>query len=153
MKLNYFIIPLITIVTAWLGSYLTSGGMTWYKTINLSVWIPSGAFIGAVWTVLFILATISALIVWNSEISDERLALIVIVFILNALLNVGWSLLFFNLHFIGWAVLEAGILGLSVLALIILIWPISALASVLLIPYAIWVAFATYLTYSVYLLN
>ncbi|MFA6552425.1 MAG: TspO/MBR family protein [Candidatus Paceibacterota bacterium] len=153
MKINYIFIPLITIATAWIGNYLTFGGMAWYKTINLPSWTPPGFIIGTVWTILFILAAISAIIVWNAEMPDEKLALIVIFFVVNALLNIGWSLLFFNLHLIGASVFEAGFLGLSVLALVIFIWPVSVLAAALLIPYFLWVSFATYLTYSVWIIN
>lgn len=154
MKPNYIIIPLVAILTATIGSLITSGGMDWYKQINLPAFTPPGSFIGTVWTVIFILAAISALIVFNKAVGTPSLEKsIAVVFILNALLNVTWSLLFFNLHFIGAAVWEAGLLGLSVIALIILIWPISKFAAWLLVPYAAWVAFATYLTYTVWTLN
>lgn len=154
LKLNYVVIPLITIITAVVGSSFTSSGMGWYRTINLPTWTPEGGVIGMVWTVIFILSTISALLVWNKiPHKNKRFSLIVAVFILNSVLNVFWSDLFFNLHLIGLAVLEAAALGLSVIALIILIYPFSRLAAWLLVPYALWVTFATYLTYSIYLLN
>ena len=156
MKLNYIIIPLITILTALSGSLLTSRAMGWYKNINKPSWTPPGSLIGAVWTVIFILAMISALIVWNDSISSVqvgRFKLIIAIFILNAVLNVFWSLLFFNQHLLAPAIFEAGLLGASVIALVILIWPFSALAASLLIPYAAWVSFATFLTYKVWSLN
>lgn len=153
MKINYFIIPLITVLVASIGGLMTSRGMNWYETIHLPSWTPKGSFIGTVWTLLFVLATISALIVWNTAFRDNRFWLIVILFLANAVLNVFWSFLFFNQHLIGLAVFGAGLLGLSVVALILLVWPVSVLASVLLIPYALWVGFATYLTYAVWTLN
>ncbi|MFA6533716.1 MAG: TspO/MBR family protein [Patescibacteria group bacterium] len=152
MKLNYFLIPLFTIAVAWFGSLITSRGMAWYRTINLPAWTPAGGVIGAVWTVIFLLATISALLVWNGH-RPERLAWIFGLFILNGLLNFAWSYLFFGQHLLGAAVWEAGALGLSVVGLIILIWPLSRLAAGLLLPYAAWVTFATYLTYNVWSLN
>jgi len=158
MKANYIIIPLITIITAGVGSWITSAGMDWYHKIKLPAFTPSGSFIGMVWTIIFILAAISALLVWNSRMvlpgSFYMLKEgVMTLFILNAVLNVVWSLLFFNMHFIAAAAWEAGLLGLSVVALFILIWPISRLAAWLLAPYAAWVAFATYLTYTVWALN
>ena len=74
-------------------------------------------------------------------------------FAVNAMLNVTWSLLFFNLHLIDMAVYEAAMLGLSVVIISALCWQISRAASLLLVPYAAWVAFATYLTYIVSSLN
>ena len=120
LKTNYIVIPLITIATISVGSWITSAGMNWYKTINLPQFTPPGSFIGMVWTTLFILATISALIVWN-KIVRQRKIIIGSAFILNVLLNVGWSFLFFGLHLIGPAIYEAALLGMSVLVLIILI--------------------------------
>jgi len=153
MKPNYLVIPALTFLIASFGSWLTGQGMNWYKTINLPAWTPPGSIIGTVWTVIFILATISALIVWNRCYTEKNFWLIIFIFIINAFLNVGWSYLFFNLNLIGPAIIEAGVLGLSVLALIILIWPYSAAAAILLLPYMLWVFFATYLTYSIWLLN
>ncbi|MFH1427428.1 MAG: TspO/MBR family protein [Patescibacteria group bacterium] len=153
MKLNYFIIPIITIFVATLGSYLTSQGMDWYKSINLPSWTPPGGVIGAVWTLIFILGTISALIFFNKAEHNSLFNWIIIVFIINAFLNVFWSYLFFYQHLISPAIFEAATLAASVIILIILIWPISRLAASLLIPYATWVMFATYLTYSVWLVN
>jgi len=153
MKLNYIIIPLVTFLTAAAGSLLTSGGMAWYKNINKPPWTPPGSVIGAVWTIIFILGTISALIAWNRLPLDNRFKWIVIIFILNAILNVLWSWLFFNQQQLGLAVFEAGLLGISVVVLIVLIWPLSAWSASLLIPYAAWVSFATFLTYKVWSLN
>jgi len=155
MKLNYIVIPLITILVAVLGNLFTSSGIDsgWYDSITKPAWTPAGSIIGAVWTLLFILATISALIVWNKAPRSRRFWWIVGVFLINAVLNVFWSFLFFNQHLLGAAIWEAGLLGLSVVALVVLIWPISRLASALLIPYAAWVFFAAYLTYSIWALN
>lgn len=153
-KLNYLIIPLITIVTALTGSWFTSVGMWWYATIRLPGWTPPGSVIGAVWTVIFLLATVSVLLVWNKiSHKNPKFDLIVVGFLLNALLNIFWSDLFFYQHQIGPAVIEAAVLGLSVLGLIILIYPLSQRAAWLLAPYALWVIFATYLTFSVWRLN
>jgi len=83
----------------------------------------------------------------------KRIPLIMAAFILNAMLNVGWSWLFFSLHLIGWAAWEAILLEASVIVLIVLIRPISRVAAGLLVPYAAWVAFATVLTFIIWQLN
>lgn len=153
MKLNYIIIPLIVFLVAFAGSLITSGGMDWYKTINLPAWTPPGSVIGAVWTTIFILSAISALIVWNGFSRGRRFSWIFIIFIINALLNIFWSYLFFGKNLFYFAFWEAGFLFISVILLVILIRPVSRLAAILLYPYAIWVAFAAYLTYTVWMLN
>ena len=155
MKANYIIIPLITILVALTGSVLTGWGIAWYHGLNFMSWTPSGMLIGIVWTILFILSTVSALIVYNQKnrAGESAFWLIMILLAVNAALNIMWSFIFFTLHFLSLAIIGAFILGLSVAALIILIWPRTKLAAILLIPYAGWVFFATYLTYSIWLLN
>lgn len=153
MKPNYLLIPLVTIIAALSGSWITSAGMLWYHKIHLPGWTPAGSLIGIVWTILFILATISALLVYNLIPKGKKRRQIMYAFLINAILNAGWSALFFGWHLVGWAIIEAAILALSVLALIILTWPRSKAAAVMLMPYLAWVCFATYLTYSVWSLN
>lgn len=153
MKPNYIIIPLITIATAVIGSFLTSAGMDWYRTLKLPSIAPGGGIIGSVWTVIFILSTISALIVWNSASRTNLFWWIIGIFVVNAILNVLWSYIFFFSHGIGPALIEMVFLEISVLALCVLIWPYSKIASILIWPYAIWVCFATYLTYNIWILN
>lgn len=152
MTLNYLIIPLVTLATALGGSWITNGGMEWYKTIKLPSIAPAGSFIGMVWTIIFILATISAILFWNSG-RGVNFKLIVALFIANALLNVLWSTLFFGFGQIGWSIVEMIVLNLSNLALIILLWQGNLASALLLVPYFLWVSFATYLAYSIWGLN
>lgn len=153
MKINYLIIPCIVLLVSFLGGKITGVGMEWYKTINIPSWTPPGWVIGLVWTVIFILGAISVILFWNLQFKPNYFYWVIGLFILNVILNIFWSYLFFGQHLIGLAVIEAITLGLSVLALIILIWPLSKLSASLLIPYCGWTFFASYLTYSVWLLN
>lgn len=153
IKLNYLVIPLITIFTALSGSLLTSKGMGWYKTINLPEIAPAGSFIGSVWTIIFILSAWSAILFWNKKESDKNAKIIITLFIANALLNIFWCFLFFGIHLIGWSIAEMIILNLVNLALIILLWKKHLFPALLLTPYFIWVSFATYLAYSIWKLN
>jgi len=155
LKRNYLLIPLITILVSYTGSIFTSMGINsgWYDLINKPSWTPPGSVIGIVWTIIFILSTISALIVWNKLEKDKRFWRIIYLFVINAGLNVFWSFLFFAQGLMGLAMIEAALLGISVYILIYLIWPESKLAASLLIPYALWVSFATFLNYSIWILN
>lgn len=150
MVLGYFLIPLTTIITAVVGIIFTKSGMIWYQGINLPTWTPPGQFIGFVWTTLFVLATASALIVWQKQ---KKITLIIPLFLLNAFLNVTWSFLFFFHNLILTSAIEAIFLALSVLLLASIIWPISRIASYLLVPYFLWTSFAAFLTFVVWRLN
>jgi tryptophan-rich sensory protein len=154
MKVNYVTIPAVTLLVALTGSYFTNNGLNdWYQSLALPTWTPAGNIIGLVWTTIFILSTISALLVWNRLAHKGNFNWIIGLFIVNAILNVGWSYLFFSQHLIGAAIIEAALLGLSVVGLIFFIWPLVRSAAILLVPYALWVFFATYLTYCVWILN
>lgn len=152
LNASYLIIPLAVILVAVAGSSITTGGMDWYRTIRLPSWTPPGAVIGAVWTTIFALTAASAVIAWNGAAKEARLA-IAIAFVVNGFLNVLWSYLFFGLHLMSAATAEAGLLAFSVVAVIVLVWPVSRVAAALLFPYAGWASFATYLTYRVWTIN
>lgn len=154
-KPNYLTIPGITLTVAVLGNFFTSAGIKsgWYGSIVTPSWTPEGSLIGLVWTVIFILTTISALIVWNKHADYKDFSYIIGLLIINAFLNFSWSFLFFTSHFIGVAIIDAVLIATSVAALIYLIWPRSKIAATLLIPYFLWANFATYLNYAIWILN
>lgn len=156
---NFIVIPVITLIVAISGSIITAAGMDWYKTINLPSFTPPGSTIGMVWTLIFILSTLSALFYWNIHKPWGRIPrtsnfwITISLFLMNGILNILWSVLFFGQHNIIAAFFEAIVLGLTVIGLIVLIFPKSKLSSALLLPYAIWVGFASFLTWNVYMLN
>ncbi|MFA4942977.1 MAG: TspO/MBR family protein [Patescibacteria group bacterium] len=94
-KPNYIIIPLITILVAAIGNLITSMGMSWYNSLNFPAFVPSGSFIGLVWTIIFILTTISALRFYNKFDNSPNFTVISLLFFNNAFLNIFWSSLFF----------------------------------------------------------
>ncbi len=154
MRRNYFVIPGIVAAVSVIGSRFTTQGMDgWYEQLVLPPWTPPGSVIGVVWTTIFILAAISALLWWNRPQREFRRRVVLIAFIANAVLNVGWSAVFFTLHRTEAAVVVAALLAFSVAVLMYLLWPISRLSSVLLAPYAGWVTFATYLNYVIVTMN
>jgi tryptophan-rich sensory protein len=153
LKLNYLFIPLFVVITASAASYFADVGRAWYKTINLPQWTPSNSIMVIAWITIFILTSISILIVWNKYSSQKGFGIIISLFVLNALLNVGWNILFFTQQQIGLAFFQAILLASNVILLIALIWKFCPLAACLLFPYSIWVVFATVLTYNVWMLN
>lgn len=153
MKPNYFIIPFATIAVSAIGSWITSDRLQWYRlSIVQPGWTPTGATIGFVWTVIYICAMIAALIAYNKCKPEERI-IIVGLFVINAILNVMWSALFFGGQMIGFAAVETIALDVSVAVLIGKIWTISRIGAWLLVPYLAWGTFAAYLNYIIWTLN
>jgi tryptophan-rich sensory protein len=172
-KWNYIFIPLVTVLVMLLGSYVTQGGMSWYdaELVKPSLNPPKWVFPIA-WNVIFLLTTFSALIIWNTfpheaaglkrlmnvlfHREDEealRFRLIFWFFSLNAVLNVFWSWLFFSKRWILGAFIEMIFLQVTIWAIIFLSYKKNRGAALLLLPYAAWVLFATFLTWQIYALN
>ena len=154
IKPNYFIIPLVTIGVALLGNYFTSQGVNgWYDELAKPEWTPGGAFIGAMWTFLYVLVTVIVLKFWNKFKGSNNFKIIIGLFVLNALLNATWSMLFFGFNLLGFSLIHIVALNLTIIALMVLIWPKSKFLSIGLIPYTGWVFVASVLNYFIWTLN
>jgi tryptophan-rich sensory protein len=125
----------------------------WYYALKKPFFQPPDWTFGPAWTVIFTLTAIAGVRTWEARPPLRRWAVILALFTANGLLNILWSLLFFTLHRPDWALGEVGGLWLSVLGLIVVIWPYSPRAGWLLVPYLIWVAFAAILNLAVVQLN
>lgn len=145
-------IPFIAVLIAFAGSGMTRANLPWYKTIKKPSWTPPGSVIGIVWTIIYVLTSASALIVWNLY-GDLASITVSMLFLANSALNVGWSYIFFVRHALGLAIIEMCLLNVTTIALMYIIWPLSTLAALLLLPYVLWVIFATYLAVRVKLMN
>jgi tryptophan-rich sensory protein len=141
------------IITASSASYFADTGRSWYQTINLPDWTPSNSVMVLAWTVIFILTSLSILIIWNKYSSEKKFGLVISLFIINAVLIVGWNILFFSHQMMGLAFFQAILLIMNLVLLVVLIWRFSPLAAYLLFPYSAWVLFSTILTLNVWILN
>ena len=153
---KYLVIVAVTFLVAIGGGFITEANLGWYGNLNLPPGIPGGNTYSIAWTLIYILVAISAILVWTLKLRgnlQKRRKLLTYTFIANATLNLLWPFIFFGLHNIGLALFEAILLKISIIALIVLAWPIHRISAILLIPYLCWVTFATYLTYSVFMLN
>lgn len=153
MKLNYFLIPLFIISISYFGGGITSQNMGWYKTLALPAIAPPGYFIGIVWTIIYVLAGASAILFWNKNKNDSGFRIIALWFIVNGLLNLFWSFVFFKAHLLGWAIVEMSFLNATTIVLIWRLWKNNKISAWLLLPYVAWVSFATYLAFLIWKLN
>ena len=152
-NLSVIIIVAAVFSVVFAGGHFSSMNRDWYEALNKPAWQPPNWVFPVVWTILFALMAISAILVWNARPRRPLAYLTILAFLVNGFLNIGWSYFFFANKLIFPAAYEAMLLFLSVVLIMILAWPISRLASLLLIPYALWTAFATYLTLTIYRLN
>ena len=139
---------LITEGTGILGSIFTSSSVkTWYVTdIVKSPFNPPSWVFAPVWTLLFLLMGISLYLVWQKKNN-------LFWFWIQLILNLFWSVLFFGLRSPQFAFYEILILWLAILMTIIKFRQYNKTASMLLWPYLAWVSFASFLNYSIMILN
>jgi tryptophan-rich sensory protein len=125
----------------------------WFEALQKPTWNPPGYLFGPVWTVLYLLMGISAWLVWKypQPINKKRTALIY--FAIQLVLNFWWSIFFFNFHSSLLALIDIVFMLFFISLTIYEFSKISKLAAWLLLPYLIWVSFATALNASIWYLN
>ena len=140
------------IFIAGLGGTLTDTG-PWYQDLRKPPWQPPDWLFGPAWTLIFALATVSAVYAWRSARDRVQREWVIGLFALNGFLNVLWSTLFFALRRPDWALIEVVFLWLSILLPVVVFWRRARPASLYLLPYLAWVGFAAFLNLTVVRLN
>jgi tryptophan-rich sensory protein len=125
---------------------------TWYAGLNKPSFNPPNWIFGPMWTMLYLLMGISFYLIWKLPVSKLRNQAI-LVFGLQFILNFFWSIIFFSMHQIGWAFVEIIAMWVFILLTILQFRKLSVSAAVLLIPYLLWVSFASLLNGSIWQLN
>ncbi len=125
---------------------------SWYRNLKKPSWQPPDFVFPLAWTTIFILEAASAVIGWRAT-SGGAAALLVALYVVNGLLNIFWSYLFFKRHRPDWGLREVPLLWLSILAPMIMLSIYAGLAWILLLPYLLWVSIAAYLNYTIVRLN
>lgn len=140
------------IAVAALGTLMTDLS-DWYYGLQKPVWQPPDWAFGPAWTLIYALTTIAGVLAWtNSDTKISRQNLLIL-FLLNATLNVTWSLLFFRLQRPDWALWEVVPFWGSIILLIVACARRHKLAAWLLLPYLAWVSFAASINLSIVRLN
>jgi len=141
----------IPLIAAGIGSFFTTKSIpNWYAALQKPAFNPPNWIFGPVWTILFIMMGIALYLVWTSGKANNAALWI---FGIQLGLNVLWSILFFGMQSPLWAFVDIIALWLAILATIISFYSVSAIASYLLIPYILWVSFATILNWKIMVLN
>lgn len=148
----------------------------WYRGLNKPSFNPPNWIFGPVWTVLFILMGISLYLVWSKKFVVEneidtkarkapnplsqkflngpwQKANIILIFIVQLVLNILWSVVFFSMHDLGFAFFELLMLWFAIIFTIINFYRVSKTAALLLLPYILWVSFAGILNLMIFLIN
>lgn len=134
------------------GIFTAQSVPEWYDTLYRPSFSPPNWIFGPVWTFLYILIGFSLFLIWKQEPSKER-NIAILIFMIQLLLNFGWSFIFFYFNMIGLAFIEIILLWISIVIMLVLFHKIKPLASYVNIPYLLWVTFAAVLNGSYFFLN
>jgi translocator protein len=160
----YAVAAAIAVGVAGIGGLATDLG-PWYRGLLQPAWKPPDIVFGPVWTLLYTLTAWAGARAWwharpavqadeaAAQAGRRRQRLLLFGFLLNALLNVLWSVLFFKAQRPDWALVEIVLLTASVLWLISACTEVDRLAARLLLPYLAWVLFAATVNAGVLRLN
>lgn len=130
-----------------------TGGMDWYDALIKPALNPPSWIFSPVWTVLYIMMAVSAFLVWKKGWKRKEVRLALAMFGVQLALNLIWSPLFFGLQNPLLALVDIIVMLAAIIWTIILFYKLSRPAAYLLIPYFLWVSFATYLNFSIWWLN
>jgi len=137
-----------------LSGFATARGVsTWYPSLVKPSFNPPAWVFGPAWTVLYIMMGVAAFLVWRQGLDAEGVKIALTVFAIQLVLNGLWSILFFGLQTPGWALAEIVLLWMAIGITTLLFWRVVPSAGVLLLPYWMWVSFATVLNASLWWLN
>lgn len=125
---------------------------TWYQEINKPFFNPPNWIFGPVWTILYFLMGVSFYLIWQKGI-NKNTQKAVMFFALQLFLNFLWTFLFFGARMFYLAFIEIVMLWVAIVLTIINFKKISPKAAYLLIPYPVWVTFASLLNLSIAILN
>ncbi len=143
---------MLTLLLLGVGGLMTHVG-AWYAALRKPSWNPPNWLFGPAWTVILGLAAWAGVLAWTAAPDPAARWRIGVLYGVNMVLHALWSPLFFTLQRPDWALIEAPLLWLSVLALVVGLAPFSTLAAWLLAPYLLWVAFAVVLNATIVRLN
>jgi translocator protein len=142
----------VTFIAAAIGSIASINAGPFYQQLTRPDWAPPATVFGPAWTVLYTLMGIAAWLVWRRggfRAAQAPLVLYLVQLGFNAL----WSWLFFAWRLGALAFAEILLLWVLIVATVVTFWRVRALAAALLVPYLLWVSFASALSYAIWQLN
>lgn len=141
-------------LAGFIGAIFTTPSIsTWYFALNKPIFNPPNYLFAPVWTLLFVAMGIALFLIWSKSENTKEKRLAIILFTLQLLFNVMWSIVFFGFHSPLFGIFVIIILLALIIITTIKFFKLSDMAGILMIPYIIWVGFATILNIALYVLN
>lgn len=155
MKIIYPIVfILICEAVGFLGSFFTAPAIpNWYAGLQKPSFSPPNWLFAPVWLILYALMGVAAYLVWAVGMKKPKVKLALVLFVVQLILNLLWSLFFFKMQAPFYALVEIIALWWLILLTMVNFLKVSKPAGWLLLPYLLWVSFATLLNFYIVKLN
>lgn len=145
---------IIPLAVGGFSAFLTKDSMNIYETVNTPPLSPPAFLFPVVWTALYVLMGVSSGIIWlRREENKERAENALLIYAASLVFNFIWSLIFFNFRMYLFSFIWLTVLFVLIIFTIVKYRKLSPLSAYLQLPYLLWVAFAGYLNFGIYLLN
>ena len=131
------------------GALAVTGTSSEYASLRRPGWAPPSSVFGPVWTVLYATIAVSGWLVWRRVGAHAAL----VPYAVQLLLNAAWTPIFFGDGQYGLALVDIVALWFAIAVTVVAFWRISRPAALLLVPYWLWVSYATALNASIWWLN
>jgi benzodiazapine receptor len=138
---------LVSTLSGWVTGYNIA---PWYDFLEQPSFTPPSWVFTPVWLVLYVMIGISGGLLWNLR---ERAFFAFSFYVIQLLLNLLWPFIFFGAHQIGFALVNIVLLWIGILLTIVFAYGKNKMAAWLLVPYFLWVTFASVLNYRFWVLN
>lgn len=125
---------------------------TWYQSLNKSSLTPPGVIFPIAWSILYTMIALSGWSLWQQR-KHPKAKIALGFYVAQMLLNWAWSPLFFNYHLIALSFYCLIAITLLTLITILLTKQHFKFSSLMLVPYFIWLLFASYLNGVIWVLN
>lgn len=132
------------------GAIASADAAAFYAQLDKPSWAPPASLFAPVWSTLYGLMAVAAWLVWRSP---GPTGLAQGLFVAQLAANALWSWLFFAWHRGALAAVEVLVLLALIACTVVAFWRSSRVAAALLVPYLLWVGFASLLTWSVWQRN
>lgn len=152
--LIYVISILVCLGAGWLGSLFTTPAIPiWYAALKKPFFTPPSWLFAPVWSFLYICMGVACAMIWQMNIAKKNVRDALEMFGVQLMFNIFWSIVFFGMHSIAGGLIVIILLWGTLLLTIRRFYQLSNPAGALLIPYILWVSFATVLNAAIWIIN
>ena len=149
--LTFILFLIITFSASLVGGLATINFKEpWYSLLNKPIFNPPDWVFGPVWTILYLMMTISIWLYWHTK---NRGMNTIYIYFIHLVFNATWSITFFAFHNMILALIVLMILIALIIILILRFKRVNYVSSYLMIPYLLWSCYALFLNFNLYILN